>query len=151
MEALMQHFQAVGFSKEIYRLSAAPWRASTNRMYDDRWLHFTHWATEQGIDPFGPTAIQIATRPIQFSLFKTHGLSRQTVKGYRSCLASVLSHTGMAVVVQDRIISDMISSMKLERPRLGPMLPEGDLGIALKALRKPPYQPLWEASKASHL
>ena len=47
---------------------------------------------------------------------------------------------------QDRIISDMISSMELQRPRLMPILPEFDLGIFLEALSKPPYEPLREAS-----
>ena len=41
--------------------------------------------------------------------FDTHGLSPQTIKGYRSCLASVLSHTSNAAVVQSKTISDMIT------------------------------------------
>ena len=60
MEALMQHYQAAGFSKEVSKLAAAPRRPSTNRMYDDRWLPFTNWATGKGFDPLGPTAAQIA-------------------------------------------------------------------------------------------
>ena len=52
MEALMQHFQAAGFSKEVSSLTAAPRSFSTNKMYDDRWLCFTHWATGQGIVNF---------------------------------------------------------------------------------------------------
>ena len=50
-----------GFSKEVSRLTAAPRRPSTNRMYDDRWLCFSHWAAGQGIDPLGPTAAQITS------------------------------------------------------------------------------------------
>ena len=38
-------------------------------------------------------------------------------QGYRSCLALVLSCSGKAEVVQDRIILDIISYMQLERPR----------------------------------
>ena len=60
MEALMQHYQAAGFSRDVSRLAAAPRRPSTNRMYDDRWLRFAYWATGQGFDPLGPTAAQIA-------------------------------------------------------------------------------------------
>ena len=75
MEALMQHYQAAGFSREVSKFAAAPTcrRPSTNRMYDDRWLRFTTWATGRGFD--------------------------QTIKGYRSCLASVLSRTGRAAEV----------------------------------------------------
>ena len=36
--------------------------------------------------------------------------------------------------------------MELQRPRLTPVLPQWDLGIVLKALSKPPSEPLREAS-----
>ena len=91
-------YQAAGFSKEVSRLAAAPRRPSTNRMYNDRWLHFAPWAAGQRIDPLGPTAAQIAA--FLYYLFDTHGLSPQTIKGYRSCLASILSGTGNAAAVQ---------------------------------------------------
>ena len=78
---LVQQYQAAGFSEEVSRLVAAPRRPSTNCM----WLCFAHWAAGQGIDPLGPTAAQIAT--FLYSLFDTPGLSPQTIKGYRTCLA----------------------------------------------------------------
>ena len=75
MEALIQHYQAAGFSREVSKFAAAPTcrRPSTNRMYDDRWLRFTTWRRGRGFD--------------------------RTIKGYRSCLASVLSRTGRAAEV----------------------------------------------------
>ena len=79
MEALIQHYQATGFSKEVSRFVAAPKTPSTNRMYDDRWLCFAHWAAGQGNDPLGPIAVQIAA--FLGYLFDTHGLSPQTIKG----------------------------------------------------------------------
>ena len=144
MEALMQHYKAAGFSDKVSRLTAAPRRPSTNRMYDDRWLHFARWAAGQGFDPLDPTAAQIAS--FLFTLFDTHGLSPQTVKGYRTCLGSVLNRTGKAKVVLHKTISDMIPSLELQRPRITPVLPQLDLGIVLEALSKPPYEPLREAS-----
>ena len=62
-------------SREVSKFAAAPTcrRPSTNRMYDDRWLRFTTWAKGRGFD--------------------------QTIKGYRSCLASVLCRTGRAAEV----------------------------------------------------
>ena len=113
-------------------------------MYDDRWLGFANWATGKGFDPLVPTAAQIAT--FLYALYDTHGLSPQTIKGYRSCLASVLSHTGKAAAVQAKTISDMIMSMELQRPRLTPVLPQWDFGIVLEALGKPPYEPPRKAS-----
>ena len=132
MEALMQHYKAAGFSDEVSRLVAAPRRPSTNRMYDDRWLRYARWAAGQGFDPLDPIAAQIAS--LWFTLFDTHGLSPQTVKGYRTCLGSVLNRTGKAKVVLHKTISDMIASMELQRPRVTPVLPQWDLGIVLEAL-----------------
>ena len=91
-------------------LLAAPRRPSTNRMYDDRWHRFTRWAAGQGFDPLDPTAAQIAS--FLFDLFDTHGLSPQTIKGYRTCIGSVLNRTGRAKVVLHRTISDMIASVE---------------------------------------
>ena len=110
MEAPMRHYKAAGFSDEVSRLTAAPRRPSTNRMYDERWLRFARWAAGQGFDPLDPTAAQIAS--FLFDLFDTHGLSPQTIKGYRTCLGSVLNRTGKARVVLHRTISDMIASME---------------------------------------
>ena len=61
-------------------------------------------------------------------------------------MSLVLNHTGRAAVVQDRTVSNMISSMELQRPRLKPVLREWDLGIVLDALSRPPYEPLQKAS-----
>ena len=144
MEALMRHYKAAGFSDEVSRLAAAPRRPSTNRMYDDQWLRFALWVAGQGFDLLDPTAAQIAS--FLFTLFETHGLSPQTVKGYSTCLGSVLNRTGKAKVVLHKTISDMIASMELQSPRVTPVLPQWDLGIVLEALSKPPYEPLREAS-----
>ena len=92
MEALKLHYQPAVFSREVTKLAAASWRPSTNRMYDNRWLRFANWATGKRFDPLGPTAAQIS--PFLYELFDTQGLSPQTIKGYRSCLALVLSRTG---------------------------------------------------------
>ena len=92
----------------------------------------------------GPTAAQIAA--FLYYLFDTHSLSPQTIKGYRTCLASVLSCMSKTAVVQAKTISDMITSMELKRPRITPVLPQWNLGIVPEALNKPPYEPLREAS-----
>ena len=125
-----------GFSDEVSRLAAAPRRPSTNRMYDDRWCRFTRWAAGQGVDPLNPIAAQVAS--FLFDLFDTHGLSPRTIKGYRTCIGSVLNRTGKTRVVLHRTISDMIASMELQRPRATLVLPQWDLGVVLEALNKPP-------------
>ena len=48
-------------------------------MYNNRWIRFAGWATEQGIKPLGQRATEIAS--FLFSPLKTHALARKTVKG----------------------------------------------------------------------
>ena len=47
---------------EVSRLAAAPRWPSTNGIYNDRWQRFAYWATGQGFDLLGPTAVQIQHR-----------------------------------------------------------------------------------------
>ena len=129
---------------EVSRLVAESRRPSTYRVYNGRWLCFAHWAAGQGIDPLGPTAAQIAT--FLYNLFDNQGLSPQSIKRYRSCLASVLSHTGTAAAVQAKTVSDMITSMELQRPRMTPVLLQWDIDIILEGMSKPPYVLLREVS-----
>ena len=78
----MQHCQAAGIAEVVLRLATTPRRPSTNRMHDNRWLHFAHWSPGQGMNPVGPTAAQIGTFPCY--LFDTHGLSPQAITGFSS-------------------------------------------------------------------
>ena len=99
MEALVQPYQAAGFSKEVSRLPEGPLQTECMKTSG---FASPLWVTGQGIDPFGPTAAHIAAS--LYYLFDTHGLSPHTIKGYRSCLASVLSRTGNAAAVQAKTI-----------------------------------------------
>ena len=121
LEAFVQHCQAACFSKKVFWPPAPPRRPLTNCMCNDRWLCFSHWAAGQGFVLLSPTAAQIAI--FLYSVFETRGLSPQTIKGYRSCLASVLGRTGKAAAVQVKTISDLITSVELQGPRITPVLP----------------------------
>ena len=63
----------------------------------------------------------------------SHSLSPPPIKDYRSCLASVLSRKGKASEVQAKTLSEMITFMELQRPRITPVLSQWDLGIMLEA------------------
>ena len=65
----------------------------------------------------------------------------QTIKGY-----IILHGVGSQPHRQGGGVSDMISSMQVERPRSIPVLLEWDLGYVLETLAKPPYEPLSGAS-----
>ena len=81
--------------------------------------------------PRNKELIHLIPLPLKKSLFaftfRTHALASQMVKGYRSSLAKLLNHTGKGSVVQNRIISNMITSVKLEWPRITIVLPAWNL------------------------
>ena len=60
-----------------------------------------------------------------------------------ACHLHPSKNTGTAAV-QAKTVSDLITSMKLQRPRMTLVLPQWDLGIVLEALSKPPSKPLRE-------
>ena len=108
-----------GKLKMVQKLSHSQGITHTHLNFHDK---FDLKGQGQGFDPLDPTAAQIAS--FLFTLFDTHGLSPQTVKGYRTCLGSVLNRTGKAKVVLHKTISDMIASMELQRPSVLPVLPQ---------------------------
>lgn len=80
-------------------------------------------------------------------LFKEKRLAVQTVKGYRSALASVFRHKNIDLS-NDKDLQELIMSFEKEeslRQRTIPT-PNWDLDIVLEALCQPPYEPLGEAS-----
>ena len=145
MEAIMQHY--VFTKQQDFQKKSLD---SPQLLGDPLQIECTttggYWATGQGFDPLGPTAAQIAA--LLYELFDTHGLSLQTIKEYRSCLATVLNRTGRTAAVLAKTISDVIMSMESQRPicRLTPVLPQRDLGIVPEALIKPPYEPVRASS-----
>jgi hypothetical protein len=143
MEVVAQHLQATGFSAEVASIAAKPRRASTNRLYDGRWRIFTSWAEDNGINPFNPTAPQIAT--FLHYLRSIKDLDPQTIKGYRTTLASVLIPLGVSDSINSPVISQLLKGMEIEHPRKSPVIPAWDLGIVMSALKLAPYEPLGSA------
>jgi hypothetical protein len=144
MEVVAQHLQNTGFSAEVASIAAAPRRSSTNRLYDSRWRIFTTWAEEQGINPFDPTAPQLAR--FLHHLCTVKGLDPQTVKGYRTTLASVLNPLGVSDAINSPVLSQLLKGLEIAQPRQSPVIPSWDLGIVMSALRCAPYEPLGSAS-----
>ena len=138
-DLLLQQDQRYISDRKSYRLHA--WRLSCDttrqQAFQTRSLGLPRHLGD-------PQPIICTMASFLYSLFDT-GLSPQTIKGYRTCLGSVLNRTAKAKVVLHRTISDMIASMELQRPRVMPVLPQWDLGIVLEALSKSPYEPLGEA------
>jgi hypothetical protein len=143
MEVVAQHLQATGFSAEVASIAAAPRRSSTNRLYDGRWRIFTSCAEEHGILPFNPTAPQLAR--FLHHLSTVNDLDPQTVKGYRTTLASVLIPLGVSEAINSPVLSQLLKDMEIAQPRQSLVIPSWDLGVVMSALKCAPFEPLGSA------
>jgi integrase len=67
-----------------------------------------------------------------------------TIRGYRCAIASTLKHCGRSIGTNTDV-TDLISSLALERPAHQRTVPAWDLALVLKALTEPPFEPLERA------
>jgi hypothetical protein len=72
-------------------------------------------------------------------------LDPQTVKGYRTSLASVLIPLGMSDAINSPVLSQLLKGMEIVHPRQSPVIPTWDLGVVMSALKQAPYEPLSSA------
>ena len=70
IEALMRHYQAAGFSKEVSKHTAAPKRPSTNRMYDPLRIEcMTTGSYASVTGPHGKDLIHLVPQLLKLLLF----------------------------------------------------------------------------------
>ena len=91
MRPLQQHFSCSESVRPVY--------IATGGTYMYLFSFRAYWAAGQLIDPFGPTAAQIAT--FLYFLLDTHSLSPQNYQGYRFCLASFLNWTVKTAAIKN--------------------------------------------------
>ncbi|CAG2256905.1 unnamed protein product [Mytilus edulis] len=79
-------------------------------------------------------------------LFEEKGYSPSTIKGYRSAIARTISLSGGSDFGDNEFLSLLIKNFCLNRPRQRRLVPSWDLGLVLKVLQFPPFEPLHSAS-----
>ena len=143
MASIDRKFSSEGFSNDARKLLSASWRSGTQRDYNGKFRRFSHWCSEQEIDPFTATLKDCAH-------FLTHlfnsGLKYKTITGYRSMLSSVLAPIGRTPVGQHPVIIRLFRGVFNKRPPLKELIPEWDLPLVLGCLQEPPFEPMKDAS-----
>lgn len=91
------------------------------------------------MDPFNPSVNHFG----EFLIFiHDKNFSPSTVKGYRSAISTTLKQISKTDFSNESILSDLVRSFELERPRTRPLLPKWDLALVLSALVDSPFEPL---------
>ena len=140
--AMQQCMQASGISESVARRIYSAKRSSTNNLYDYRWKSWLDWCIGREVDPFNPS-VNIFTIFREF-LISLHdkNFSPATVKGYRSAISTTLKQISNVDFSNQSILSDVVRSFELERPRVKPHFPKWDLAVVLTALNTTPFEPL---------
>ena len=139
MVAINRQLSTKGFSQRVRDLLSASWRAGTQRDYSCKFRQFSSWCSQRQIDLYSASLAECA----EFLTFLFHkGLQYRTIAGYRSMLSSVLQPIDNIPVGQHPYIIRLLKGIFNSRPPRVKLLPEWDLRLVLKLLKKPPFEPL---------
>ena len=137
--AMQQRMQASGISESVARRIYSAKRSSTNNLYDYRWKSWLDWCIGREVDPFNPSVNIFGEFLISLH---DKNFSPATVKGYRSAISTTLKQISNVDFSNQSILSDVVRSFELERPRVKPHFPKWDLAVVLTALNTTPFEPL---------
>ncbi|XP_045206275.2 uncharacterized protein LOC123558463 [Mercenaria mercenaria] len=143
MATIDRAFRTRGFSENTRKLLAASWRKGTQKDYNCKFRKLNSWCSEQEIDPYTASLTDCA-HFLTFLFDK--GLKYKTITGYRSMLSSLLAPVEKFPVGQHRFIIRLLRGIFNQRPPLRKLVPEWDLPLVLGCLKKPPFEPMKEAS-----
>ena len=123
------------FSQRFRSLLSASWRSGIQKDYSGKFKQFSSWCREKQIDIYSASVTDCAE-------FLTKGLKYRTIAGYSSMLSWILHHVNNFPVGQHPYIVQLIKGIFNSRPTVK-LLPEWDLPLVLKFLKKPPFEPLY--------
>lgn len=96
------------------------------------------------MDPFSPSVNFLAEFLI--FLFEVKKLTPVAIKGYRSAIATTLKHFSDINYSIQPVISNVIRSLELEKPKVSSPVPKWNLPLVLGVLSKSPFESLTSCS-----
>ena len=132
-----------GYTRGVSQAVAESRRPSTTLNYQSKWKRYRQWCLDSGHSVSRPSSQKFAA----FLLFlhQTCHLSASAIKGYKAMLNSVFSLKGFDLS-QDLVLRNLISSIETQAPRRVVRPPSWNLDVVLRALTRPPFEPLTSAS-----
>ena len=126
-----------GFSDEVIARLDKVHADSTNKVYLSQWTLFEAWCRRRDINPLSATSVCLCDFFVY--LFKERCLQTKTIEGYRSAISFILKRASRYDLSQCEILSDMIKSFRLERPRPARTVVQWDLSVVLSLLQSHQY------------
>ena len=136
--------RSAGLSDRAAEFIAHSHRESTRDSYNSRLTAYFAGCEDQSLDP--PSTPLHRMVDFFIHLFDK-GLALPTIRAYRSAIAVV--HKGFAdgsIVSNAPTLTKLFKAFFLKRPPSKRLLPSWSLPLVLKALARPPFEPLAQAS-----
>lgn len=131
---------AQGFSVAAADRIATAVRPSTNKLYASKWGVFVRWCNERSYDPFSASVPVVAD--FLLHLHQERKVAPRTIEGYRSALSSVFSFGNGPNLTNNMHISALIKNFYESHSKIPSKIPKWNLVLVLKALSKPPFEPM---------
>ena len=128
--------KALGYTDQVIRRLALSHAASTQKQYLSKWTLFVVWASEKKplpVDPTTPSMVVLAD--FLTYLFEVRKISPGAINNYRSAIVFYWRRLGFTVSPDDRVIKDLLSGFKRERPPPRTRVMTWDLKLVLEFFR----------------
>ncbi len=112
---------------------------STRRLYALKWGVFVKWCHQAHIDPVVCTVLDVLSF-LQYRL--DSGSLPSTLKVYVAAIAAFRSPQGGQSIGRDPMVVSFLKGARRLHPPRPPSVPPWDLEVVLRALSRPPFEPL---------
>ncbi|XP_068243498.1 uncharacterized protein [Palaemon carinicauda] len=143
LETIQRLLTERGFSQQVAERMSRHLRKSSARVYQAKWRVFCGWCRGRGISPLDATIPAIAEFLVY--LREEMRLSVSAVKGYRSALSLAFRLKGMDIS-SSLELSLLIRSYEFTCPQSEVRPPPWNVVRVLRSLKRPPFEPLRQAS-----
>lgn len=143
LESVKRLLRFKGYSRKVAQFLAGAKRHSTLMNYQYKWKRYRTWCRRNGYTVSNPSSQKFAEFLVHLRL-DCH-LSVSAIKGYKAMLNSVFRFKGFDLS-SDPVLRDIISACCRQVPRPINRTPSWNLDVVLKALVRPPFEPIGQAS-----
>ncbi|KAL0162259.1 hypothetical protein M9458_041655, partial [Cirrhinus mrigala] len=137
------HLIASGLSTKVVETILQSRAPSTRKLYAWKWRLYTSWC---GVRRLDPVHCPVGTVLEFLQAWFATGLTYSTLKVYVAAIAAFQSPLGGQSVGKHPLVTRFLRGALRLRPPVRSPVPTWDLAVVLKALCKPPFEPLEEVS-----
>lgn len=142
LEIIKYHISQRGFSKKAVQRITHRHRVSTGAQYEAKWQQYLHWCHQRDAHPLEPSELLIADFFI--FLFEEKKFCPATVIGYRTMLTQTFKFFPEISFdcLNNCYLQAILQNLKITCPATRFKTPQWDLAVVLRALMKPPFEPI---------